>query len=82
MCKKDNFYFFRYVLISPETEILCRPSPILLYIIWWYLVGTYIRSSKCVTCKKDTSYFKLSPMNEFLSQILVHFLTSEWFEIF
>ena len=25
MCKRDNSHFLRYVLISPEAEILCRP---------------------------------------------------------
>ena len=25
VCKRDNSHFFRYVLISPEAEIFCRP---------------------------------------------------------
>ena len=25
VCKRDNSHFLRYVLISPEVKILCRP---------------------------------------------------------
>ena len=69
-CVRGTTLTFCHVLISPGSQNLVQAiTPILSEIIRLYFGGTYIRSSKSVTCKKDNScvvLFLCTLLNKFL----------------
>ena len=83
-CKRDNPHCLLYVVISPETEILCRPSLILFDNL--IIFGRdEEEDQKHVACKRDNSHFicyvLISPESEIVL-IFVHSITLIPLDIF
>ena len=78
-------YGFRVLCLIHSCGVIthCRVKQVypLIKLHLWYKTGI-CGAVRGFAISFDSYFFKLTPQNEFLSQILVHFITSKWFEIF
>ena len=59
--QEGQLWLPHYVLVPWNQNLVQVITPLLFEIFWSYLVGTCIRSSKSVTCKKDNCFVLLNP---------------------